>query len=133
MPHPNVQLAPLPRNAECVELQCLDGGSLVAAASKVHASAGDETFRMYNWAFYIKDTHSGRRVLWDLGLSGVSSIWRLITLNWTDCKQKSDDYTPWVQKFMIPETAAVGPRKSITEQLAKRGVTADQIEAILFR
>ena len=62
---------PLPADAASVELHCLDGGSFVAAASKVHAGATDETFRMYNWAFYIRDVESGRHILWDLGLSGV--------------------------------------------------------------
>ena len=62
---------PLPTDAASVELHCLDGGSFVAAASKVHAGATDETFRMYNWAFYVKDAETGRQVLWDLGLSGV--------------------------------------------------------------
>jgi len=43
----------------------------MAAASKVHAGATDEIFRLYNWAFYIKDIATGRHILWDLGLSGV--------------------------------------------------------------
>lgn len=67
----DLQIIPLPSDAACVELHCLDGGSFVAAASKVHSGANDETFRMYNWAFLVKDIQSGRNVLWDLGLSGV--------------------------------------------------------------
>lgn len=67
----DLQITPLPSDAACVELHCLDGGSLVASASKVHAGANDETFRMYNWAFLVKDIQSGRNVLWDLGNSGV--------------------------------------------------------------
>ena len=34
---------------------------------------------------------------------------------------------------MLPETNAVGPRKSITEQLLKTRVRADDIEAVIFR
>lgn len=65
------QLLQLPVDVPSVELRCLDGGSFIAEASKVHAGANDETFRMYNWAFYIKDLETGRQVMWDLGISGV--------------------------------------------------------------
>lgn len=71
MSESDLHITPLPSDAGRVELHCLDGGSFVAAASKVHAGANDETFRMYNWAFLVKDIQSGRNVLWDLGLSGV--------------------------------------------------------------
>jgi len=74
MPYSSTQLLPLPADASSVELHCLDGGSFIAAASKMHAGASDKTFRMYNWAFYIKDIQTGRRVMWDLGLSGVEDI-----------------------------------------------------------
>ncbi|TVY25666.1 Cytochrome P450 monooxygenase [Lachnellula hyalina] len=69
-----MQLLPLPVDASYVELHCLDGGSFIAAASKVHAGASDDTFRMYNWAFCIEDIQTGRHVMWDLGLSGVEHV-----------------------------------------------------------
>ncbi|TVY58378.1 Cytochrome P450 monooxygenase andK [Lachnellula cervina] len=114
------QLLPLPVDASCVELHCLDGGSFVAAASKIHAGASDDTFRMYNWAFYIKDIQTGRQVMWDLGISGVEHM------------QKTENYTPWVQKYMLLQTEAVGPRISICEQLAKRNIRGNEIDSVLF-
>ena len=71
MPLHSTKLLPLPSNAASVKLHCLDGGSFIASESKVHAGAGNDTFRMYNWAFYIRDIQTRRHVLWDLGLSGV--------------------------------------------------------------
>ncbi|TVY21146.1 Cytochrome P450 monooxygenase andK [Lachnellula arida] len=109
------ELLPLPVDASCVELHCLDGGSFIAAASKIHAGASDDTFRMYNWAFCIKDIQTGRQVMWDLGLSG-----------------RTENYTPWVQKYMLLQTEAVGPRISICEQLAKRNVRGNEIDSVLF-
>lgn len=51
----------------------------------------------------------------------------------TKSSQRPEDYTPWVQKFMLPEVAAVGPTKSLTEQLMKRYIKADEIDSVIFR
>lgn len=67
----DASVMPLPSDGGCVKLSCLDGGSFIAAESKVHAGVTNGTFRMYNWAFLVQDVQSGRNVLWDLGLSGV--------------------------------------------------------------
>ena len=62
----------LPATNAFVELQLLDGGSFMATESKMHAGQADNPFRLYDWAFFIKDVESDRHVLWDFGMSDVS-------------------------------------------------------------
>ncbi|KAF2662798.1 Metallo-hydrolase/oxidoreductase [Lophiostoma macrostomum CBS 122681] len=104
---------PLPDTDAYIHLSLLDGGSFIGDYSKIHAGVSDETFRMYNWAFYIR--HQDRHMLWDLGLDGDKSC-----------------YTPWVNKYLLDEVNHVGPRKPIVQQLSERGVLADQIDSVLF-
>jgi hypothetical protein len=47
--------------------------------------------------------------------------------------QDKSCYTPWVNKYMLDEVNHVGPRKSIIQQLGERGVSADEIDSVLFR
>ncbi|ORY05691.1 beta-lactamase-like protein [Clohesyomyces aquaticus] len=105
--------APLPETDAHVALSLLDGGSFIGELNKLHAGVTNGKFRMYNWAFYI--AHKGRHILWDLGLDEDRSC-----------------YTPWVNQFMLDIANHVGPRKSIVQQLNERGVTASQIDTVLF-
>ncbi|KAH9874009.1 hypothetical protein IAQ61_004637, partial [Plenodomus lingam] len=106
------EMGSVPQTDAFVELSLLDGGSFLADLSRMHEGESG-TFRMYNWAFYI--SHKGRHVLWDLGLDEDRSC-----------------YTPWVNKHMLDICNHVGPRRSIVQQLSERGVTADQIDTVLF-
>ncbi|KAI9053698.1 hypothetical protein LZ554_002651 [Drepanopeziza brunnea f. sp. 'monogermtubi'] len=108
------RISPLPQGASYVELHCLDGGSFIADRGMVHAG-GSGRFRMYTWAFYAKDKDSGRHVLWDVGINQDLTI-----------------YPPVVQK-LLKSVDGVGPRKSLAEQLEKRGIGAHQIDSVLFR
>ncbi|KAH7124142.1 beta-lactamase-like protein [Dendryphion nanum] len=108
-----LRCAPLPETDAYVHLSLLDGGSFVGEKSKLHAGVANGKFRMYNWAFYI--SHHGRHILWDLGLDEDRSC-----------------YTPWVNQFMLDEVNHVGPKKSIVHQLSERGVSAEQVDTVLF-
>ncbi|KAF1996664.1 Metallo-hydrolase/oxidoreductase [Amniculicola lignicola CBS 123094] len=105
--------APLPETDACVQLSLLDGGSFIGEIAKVHAAVENAKYRMYNWAFHI--SHNGRHLLWDLGLDEDRSC-----------------YTPWVNQFMLNEINHVGPRRSIVQQLKERGVSASEIDTVLF-
>ncbi|KAL1620812.1 hypothetical protein SLS56_009479 [Neofusicoccum ribis] len=61
----------LPQSVSEVEVRLLDGGSFMAELDKLHAGAGKDRFRMYNWAFHIYHAKANRHVLWDLGMTGV--------------------------------------------------------------
>lgn len=52
---------------------------MTASTRGIHQDVDDdESFRLYDWAFYIHEPHSGRHVLWDVGISGVMSYFILI-------------------------------------------------------
>ncbi|KAM5370225.1 hypothetical protein ACJZ2D_008628 [Fusarium nematophilum] len=99
-----------------VKVHLLDGGSLsTATLSILHADAGQDKFRLYDWCFCIFHEPSRQHVLWDLG-----------------CATDVASYTPWVQQVMLPLARPVGPRKSVPEQLKDLGVTAADIKTVLF-
>lgn len=125
-----IDVRPLPQNASCVELHCLDGGSFIADNSIVHAG-GTGRYRMYTWAFYIKDLGTGQRVLWDVGIGQVR-VPNIILKSATKRNQNCNIYPPAVQK-LVAAVDAVGPRKSLAEQLLMRGVKASEIDSVLFR
>lgn len=122
----------LPHTDAYVELSLLDGGSFIGDLSKVHAGANGK-YRMYNWAFHI--SHRGRHILWDLGLDEVRTTptSRISMIALLNKLQDRSNYTPWVNKFMLDEVNHVGPRRSIVQQLAEKGVQSEQIEQVLFR
>lgn len=62
---------PLPQSDSSVQLRILDGGSFMAELNKLHDGAGNDRFRMYNWAFHIYHPKTHRHVLWDVGMEGV--------------------------------------------------------------
>ncbi|VUC37335.1 unnamed protein product [Clonostachys rosea] len=98
------------------QLRLLDGGSFsTGSMSLLHQNSSPEPFRMYDWCFMIHHEASGRHILWDLG-----------------CSDDHDVYTPWVRKFMLPKANIVGPRKSLRQQLNELGVSADQIDSVVF-
>lgn len=66
-----VEWSPLPETDASVRLQLLNGGSFTANYSVLHAGVKEESFRMYNWAFYIFHSGTDRHILWDLGLTSV--------------------------------------------------------------
>jgi hypothetical protein len=47
--------------------------------------------------------------------------------------QDHSNYTPWVKQYMLAEINHVEPRRTLVHQLAERGVTASQVEEVLFR
>ncbi|KAH8732618.1 beta-lactamase-like protein [Phaeosphaeriaceae sp. PMI808] len=106
------QAGGLPQTDANVELSLLDGGSFIGDFSKVHTGAIGR-YRMYNWAFHI--THGKRHILWDLGLD-------------EDCS----NYTPWVNKYMLDDVNHVGPKRTLVQQLAEKGVRAEQVDTVLF-
>lgn len=63
----------LPPATGAVDLVLLDGGGFTTTDdTKVHADGGDKPYYLYDWCFYIHHKATGRKMLWDLGLSDVS-------------------------------------------------------------
>ncbi|OAL42547.1 Metallo-hydrolase/oxidoreductase [Pyrenochaeta sp. DS3sAY3a] len=102
--------------ANVVQLHLLDGGSLSTAdISMLHANAGRNSFRMYDWCFLVVHKPLGRRVLWDVGISS-----------------DTEKYTPFVLQNQFPRATPVGPRNALEEQLKERGIKVDEIDTVIF-
>ncbi|KAM5380887.1 hypothetical protein ACJZ2D_003411 [Fusarium nematophilum] len=110
------QYPPLPIATGSVDLVLLDGGSISSSRdSMMHANGHDGISRLYNWCFYIRHRPSGLKLLWDVGISN-----------------DLDDYTPFVKNNHFPQLNPVGPRLSLTDQLASLGVEALDISLVIF-
>ncbi|KAF9883936.1 hypothetical protein FE257_002618 [Aspergillus nanangensis] len=106
----------LPVTDAYVHLDLLNGGSMTAEYDKLHAGEPPERFRMYNWAFYIHHPQSGRRLLWDLGMSSAK-----------------DDYPPIVSNGPWKETCVLGPHESLIDQIERRErVKPEEIDTIIL-
>lgn len=44
---------------------------MTAECHKIHAGQPEDTFRLYNWDFYVYHPTSQRHIIWDLGLTSV--------------------------------------------------------------
>jgi hypothetical protein len=77
----------LPDTGGQVSVSLLDGGSMTASYHKLHAGWKPESFRMYDWVFYIYNENRNQRILWDLGMSSVSGTldFPVATLITTKC------------------------------------------------
>lgn len=50
----------------------LDGGGCTKGGDRLlHADGNDEPHYFYNWCFFIHHKPTGRKIVWDLGLSDV--------------------------------------------------------------
>jgi hypothetical protein len=62
----------LPPATGSVDIVLLDGGGFRTGSDRMlHADGHDEPFFMYDWCFYIHHKATGRKMLWDLGMSDV--------------------------------------------------------------
>lgn len=69
---PNKQL---PASSGSVEVVLLDGGGFTTTDdTKIHADGHDRPYYLYDWCFYVYHKPTGRRILWDLGISDVSIV-----------------------------------------------------------
>lgn len=69
-----VSLKNLPAGNKAVDVVLLDGGGFTTADdTKIHANGHSKPYYLYDWCFYIHHKESGQRILWDLGISEVST------------------------------------------------------------
>ncbi|KAG7038941.1 cytochrome p450 [Colletotrichum scovillei] len=106
----------LPFSSSAVELTLLDGGGLTTTDdTKIHADGHDRPYFLYNWCFYIHHRASGRKILWDLGISDDRQL-----------------YTPFVLNYHWTSCNPVGPRRRLADQLQDIGVETSDIDTVLF-
>lgn len=71
----------LPIASGDVEVVILDGGGFTTTDdTRLHADGHDQPYYLYDWCYYIHHKPTGRRVIWDLGISDVSQAWPLCSL-----------------------------------------------------
>jgi len=61
----------LPETNASVDVSILDGGRITGASSIMHADCEPKDIPMGCWVFYISHPKSGKKVLWDVGISAV--------------------------------------------------------------
>lgn len=63
----------LPPTGGSVHVVLLDGGGFTTTDDwRIHADGHDRPYYLYDWCFYIHHKPTGKRILWDLGISNVS-------------------------------------------------------------
>lgn len=71
----------LPIASGDVEVVILDGGGFTTTDdTKLHADGHNQPYYLYDWCYYIHHKPTGRRLLWDLGISDVRQVWPICNL-----------------------------------------------------
>jgi hypothetical protein len=71
-----IEVLELPKTESYVDVSILDGGGMIGASAIMHAEGEPRDIAMSCWVFYIHHPKSGKKVLWDVGISAVHKIWK---------------------------------------------------------
>lgn len=115
------------------DVRCLNGGSFIASLAMLHANSGSGTLRLYNWCFLIHDRISGRRVMWDLGMTSVCAPLRSFPTHGTNLILQDRSCYATVAANVMESVQAVGPQDPIVDQLARYNVSSSAIDTVIFR
>jgi hypothetical protein len=66
-----IQVLELPKTEAYVDVGILDGGGLIGNSTIMHANEPAKDIDMSCWVFYIHHPKTGKKVLWDVGISAV--------------------------------------------------------------
>lgn len=65
----------VPPASSAVEIVLLDGGGFRTTDDwKLHAGGHSRPYFLYDWCFFIHHKPSGKKMLWDLGISNVCLV-----------------------------------------------------------
>jgi hypothetical protein len=70
----SIDLLPLPTTDGFVNVTILDGGGMIGRRSLIHADDDNSDIHMSCWVFYIDHPRTGKKTLWDIGISSVNPI-----------------------------------------------------------
>jgi hypothetical protein len=69
-----IEVLDLPKTDSYVDVAILDGGGMIGSSKIMHAEwPDDRDVHMSCWVFYIHHPKSGKKVVWDAGISAVFS------------------------------------------------------------
>jgi hypothetical protein len=66
-----IEVIDFPKTESYVDVAILDGGGMIGASAIMHAEGEPRDIPMSCWVFYIHHPKSGKKVLWDVGISAV--------------------------------------------------------------
>ena len=66
-----IEFQELPKTQAYVDVAILDGGGMVGSSSLMHAEGPPTDINMSCWVFYIHNPTTGKKVIWDVGISAV--------------------------------------------------------------
>ena len=66
-----IEFQELPKTESYVDVAILDGGGMIGSSSLMHAEGPPTDINMSCWVFYIQNPTTGKKVLWDVGISAV--------------------------------------------------------------
>ena len=69
-----IEVLEFPTTKGYVDVAILDGGGMIGNSKIMHADEPERDVPMSCWVFYIQHPKSGKKVIWDVGISAVSSI-----------------------------------------------------------
>jgi hypothetical protein len=123
-----IEVLPLPQTEAYVDVSILNGGGMLGRSSIIHADEENpHDMEMSCWVFYIYHPTSGKKAIWDVGVSAVSSFLKSKTN-----LQDHNDYVESEQHIYI-HGRAYGPKVPIEVQLEKRThVKPIEIDSVLF-
>lgn len=125
-----IEVLDLPKTDSYVEVAILDGGGMIGSSKIMHAEwPDDRDVPMSCWVFYIHHPKSGKKVVWDVGISAVFAPSFVSVINMKD----REDYGAATQRIFYGPARGFGPKNDLPTQLEKRrGVKGSEIDAVLF-
>lgn len=63
----------LPKTDASVDVSILDGGGMIGNSGIMHANEEPKDIPMSCWVFYIHHPKTGKKVIWDVGISAVDA------------------------------------------------------------
>lgn len=66
-----IEVQELPKTDAYVDVAILDGGGMIGSSSLMHAEGPPTDINMSCWVFYINHPTTGKKVIWDVGISAV--------------------------------------------------------------
>ena len=66
-----IEVLDFPKTEGYVDISILDGGGMIANSRILHKEWDPRDVNMSCWVFYISHPKSGKKILWDVGISAV--------------------------------------------------------------
>src|SRR5579859_5063649 len=69
-----IEVQEFPKTDAYVDVAILDGGGMIGSSALMHAEGPPTDINMSCWVFYINHPTTGKKVIWDVGISAVHLV-----------------------------------------------------------